>query len=51
MVRDLTPSELRRYLVKNEPEIKDGYIDPPQKPGPGIDPDCGIMERFALKTN
>jgi L-alanine-DL-glutamate epimerase-like enolase superfamily enzyme len=49
MVKDLAPSELRRFLVKDEPQIKDGYIEPPETPGLGMELDRDIMERFAMK--
>ncbi|MFI5419945.1 MAG: mandelate racemase/muconate lactonizing enzyme family protein [Nitrososphaerales archaeon] len=49
MVRDLAPSELRRYLVKNELQINDGYIDLPEQPGLGVELDRSVMEKFAMK--
>jgi L-alanine-DL-glutamate epimerase-like enolase superfamily enzyme len=49
MIRDLAPSELRRFLVKNELEIKDGYIDPPESPGLGIEVDRNVLEKYEMK--
>jgi len=49
MVKDLAPSELRRFLVKNEPQVRDGYIELPETPGLGIELDRSVMEKFALK--
>jgi len=48
MVKDLAPSELRRFLVKNEPEVREGYIELPLSPGLGIDLDRGIMDKFSV---
>jgi len=50
MVKDLAPSELRRFLVKDEPRIIDGFIEPPEAPGLGIDLDQGVMEKFAVMS-
>lgn len=50
MVKDIAPSELRRFLVKNEPKIRDGYIDPPDSPGLGVELDRNVVEKFAVRN-
>ncbi len=47
MVKDLALSDLRKFLVKNEPQLKDGYIELPEAPGLGIELDRGIIEKFS----
>ncbi len=47
MVKELSPSELRRSLVRSEPRIKDGLIEAPLEPGLGIEIDRAVMERFS----
>ena len=47
MVKELSPSELRRSLVRKDPPVKDGLIELPREPGLGIELDASVMKKFS----
>jgi L-alanine-DL-glutamate epimerase-like enolase superfamily enzyme len=48
-LKELVPSELRKHLVKDEDfRIRnDGSIEPPEKPGLGIELDRAVVEKYS----